>query len=570
MHITKLLKVINGQRKKQYTALYGEMTLEWNSTSSVSFRLNSLLGNELYIDWDDDSLQEEEHFETTGSLQTLSHSYSNSRERSVKVRGSGIYVMSSLYITDRSDFKAFPLTAEKCTKLPNLQIINFSKCYYFSWTETPDWALVPKLINFNMQYCSAMRDFPFEGTETRPYNLQILDLYQSGLSSLMITDYEKLTTINLQNMNAGPLYDVNLSGCSNLKEIQFDECEHVSGINLNQCHSLASCDFTRLYKAKEIHLENCSSLIAPYFYRLGRNLPDDAEKYCTITWNNNIALSGVNFEDSYQTLESFPSPEAAPNIVSAYLYRPYAMSGDMDISQYTNLSTFIMRGASHVKNFISQGNRKIYNIECYQNYELERINIQNCPSLYKVYAYQDYNNNKLEYFTLKNCANLNEANFESATLDYGFELMQCPKLSILYLSYLRAANVTVEDLPKLGELYVRGNGDVSYLAKLNVKNCPNLYRINVRDNRYSLTDIIVESCPRTDLSIDLGYDYSITNLQLSGLGMNQSRMNDVLNYVYNYSPNNAGYITFANNINNYVPSESYVTQLVNKGWTIDF
>lgn len=415
-----------------------------------------------------------------------------------------------------------------------------------------------------------MKKFPFEGQGTRPYNLQILDFYQSGLSSLMITDYEKLTTINLQNVNTGPLYNVNLSGCSNLKEIKFDSCEHLSGINLNQCHSLISGNFTGLYKAKEIHLENCSSLIAPYFYRLGRNLPDDAEKYCTITWNNNIALSGVNFEDSYQTLESFPSPEAAPNIVSAYLYRPYAMSGDMDISQYTNLSTFIMRGASHVKNFISQGNRKIYNIECYQNYELERINIQNCPSLYRIHGYQDYDNNKLEYFTLKNCANLYEANFESARLDYGFELSQCPKLERLYLRYQRSANVTIENLPMLYELDVRGNGNESYLTKLYVNNCPNLYRIYARDNNYTLTDIIVENCTRSDLNIDLSYNYAMTNLQLSGLGMNQSRMNDVLNYVYNYSPNNAGYITFANNINNYVPSESYVTQLVNKGWTIDF
>lgn len=131
MHITKFLNVINGQRKKQYIALYGEMTLEWNSTSSVSFRINALLGNELYIEWDDDSLPEEELFETTGSLQTLSHSYSNSRERSVKIRGSGIYVMSALYITDKSDFKAFPITSEKCTKMPNLQIVNFQRMHKF-------------------------------------------------------------------------------------------------------------------------------------------------------------------------------------------------------------------------------------------------------------------------------------------------------------------------------------------------------------------------------------------------------------------------------------------------------
>lgn len=127
MHITKVLNIINGQRKKQYTALYGEMTLEWNSTSSVSFRINALLGNELYIEWDDDDLTEEELFETTGSGQTLSHSYSNNRERSIKVRGSGIYVMSALYVNDRNDFKAFPITAEKCTRMPNLQIVNFQR-----------------------------------------------------------------------------------------------------------------------------------------------------------------------------------------------------------------------------------------------------------------------------------------------------------------------------------------------------------------------------------------------------------------------------------------------------------
>ena len=544
------------------------MTLEWNSTSSVGFSINALLGNELYIDWDDDSLTEEERFETIGSNQSFTHNYSNSRERSIKIRGSGIYVMSHLYVLDKNTFKAFPITSEKCTKMPNLQYINFNGCQNFSWLEAPDWTLVPKLSNINMQYCYSMKEFPFEGQGTRPINLQILNFYESGLSSLIITDYEKLTTINLQNMNTGPLYDVNLSGCSNLKEIQFDNCKHVSGINLNQCHSLTSCNFTGLYQAKEIHLENCSSLIAPYFYRLGRNLPDNTEKYCTITWNNNIALSGVNFEDSYQTLESFPSPESAPNIVSAYLYRPYAMSGDMDISPYTNLSTFFMINSDHVKNFICQGNRKIYNIECYQNYGMERINIQNCPSLYALKAYQDRSNNKLEYFTLKNCVNLYEANFESARLDYGFELMQCPKLERLYLRYQRSANVTIENLPMLYELDVRGNGNESYLAKLYVNNCPNLYRIYARDNNYTLTDIIVENCTRSDLNIDLNYDYALSNIQLSGLGMSQSRMNDVLNYVYNYSPNNAGYITFEDNVNNYKPSENNVTQLINKGWTI--
>ena len=49
-----------------------------------------------------------------------------------------------------------------------------------------------------------MKEFPFEGQGTRPINLQILNFYESGLSSLVITDYEKLTTINLQNMNTGP------------------------------------------------------------------------------------------------------------------------------------------------------------------------------------------------------------------------------------------------------------------------------------------------------------------------------------------------------------------------------
>lgn len=413
-----------------------------------------------------------------------------------------------------------------------------------------------------------MKEFPFEGQGTRPINLQILNFYESGLSSLIITDYDKIKNIDIYNNNRTPLYTVNLSGCSNLNELRVESCSYLSGLNLSNCMALPSANFYSLNRLKELSLYNCSSMTDARFIDIGDSLPNDEYKYTTINWGNNTSLSGVLFEDSYQTLESFPSPESAPNIVSAYLYRTYAMSGDMDISPYTNLSTFFMRGASHVKNFISQGNRKIYNIECYQNYELERINIQNCPSLYKLSAYQDRSNNKLEYFTLKNCANLYEANFESARLDYGFELMQCPKLERLHLSYLQAANATIEDLPKLAELYVRGNGDVSYLAKLNVKNCPNLYRINVRDNKYSLTDIIVENCPRSDLDIDLSYNYAMTNLQLSGLGMSQSRMNDVLNYVYNYSPNNAGYITFEDNVNNYVPSESYVTKLVNKGWTI--
>ena len=169
---------------------------------------------------------------------------------------------------------------------------------------------------------------------------------------------------------------------------------------------------------------------------------------------------------------------------------------------------------------------------------------------------------------MKNCVNLYEANFESARLDYGFELSQCPKLERLYINYQRSANVTIEDLPMLSELNIRGNGNESYLAKLYVNNCPNLYRIYARDNNYTLTDIVVENCTRSDLSIDLSYDYALSNIQLSGLGMTQSRMNDVLNYVYNYSPNNAGYITFEDNINNYKPSESNVTQLINKGWTI--
>ena len=350
--------------------------------------------------------------------------------------------------------------------------------------------------------------------------------------------------------------------------MQQNRCSYLSGLNLANCSSLLSANFYYLNRLKELNLANCTGLTAARFIDMGEDLPDDEYKYTTIKWGNNTSLSGVLFEDSYQTTESFPSVEAAPGLISAYIYRPYAMSGDLDISPYTNLSTFFMRYSDHVKNFICQGNRKIYNIECYRNYGMERINIQNCPSLYALQAYQDRSNNKLEYFTLKNCVNLYEANFESARLDYGFELSQCPKLERLYLRYQRSANVTIENLPMLYELDVRGNGNESYLAKLYVNNCPNLYRIYARDNNYTLTDIIVENCTRSDLNIDLSYNYAMTNLQLSGLGMTQSRMNDVLNYVYNYSPNNAGYITFEDNVNNYKPSESNVTQLINKGWTI--
>lgn len=544
------------------------MTLEWNSTSSVGFSINALLGNELYIDWDDDSLTEEERFETIGSNQSFTHNYSNSRERSVKIRGSGIYVMSHLYVLDKNTFKAFPITSEKCTKMPNLQYINFNGCQNFSWLEAPDWTLVPKLSNINMQYCYSMKEFPFEGQGTRPINLQILNFYESGLSSLIITDYDKIKNIDIYNNNRTPLYTVNLSGCSNLNELRVESCSYLSGLNLSNCMALPSANFYRLNRLKELSLYNCSSMTAARFIDMGEDLPDDEYKYTTIKWGNNTSLSGVLFEDSYQTTESFPSVEAAPGLISAYIYRPYAMSGDLDISPYTNLSTFFMRNSDHVKNFICQGNRKIYNIECYQNYGMERINIQNCPSLYELTAYQDRSNNKLEYFTLKNCVNLYEANFESARLDYGFELSQCPKLERLYLRYQRSANVTIENLPMLYELDVRGNGNESYLAKLYVNNCPNLYRIYARDNNYTLTDIIVENCTRSDLNIDLNYDYALSNIQLSGLGMTQSRMNDVLNYVYNYSPNNAGYITFEDNVNNYKPSESNVTQLINKGWTI--
>jgi len=569
MHITKLINIINGQRKKQYTALYGEMTLEWNSTSDVSFRINALLGNELKINWDDDSLTDEELFETTGSIQTLSHSYSDSRERSVTIKGSGIYVMTALYVNDRNDFKSFPITAEKCTRMPNLQLVNFSGCANYKWLETPDWTLVPKLNNFNMQNCYAMRDFPFEGTGTRPANLEIINFYRSGLSSLVITDYNKLKSINLYDNDNGPLYMANLSGCSNLNDFNINGCDNLSSFNLANCSSLISGEFYNLYRTKEINLENCSKMSTARFKDLGYYLPDDEFKYSTIKWENNVSLSGVYFRGCYHTSESFPSEDAAPGLISAYLEYPYAMSGDINISQYTNLSTFFMRYATKVKNLICQGNRKIYNIECRENYGMERMNIQNCPSLYGVYGYQDSDNNKLEYFTIKNCASLYEANFDNTRLDYGFEITQCPKLERLYLNHTRLVNATIEDLPKLYEFNMSGNGNNSYLTKIHVNNCPNLYRIYARENNYSLSEVKVENCPRSDLNIDLSYNYALTNLQLSGLGMDQRRMNDVLNYVYNYSANNAGYITFANNINNYVPSESNITQLTAKGWTID-
>ena len=421
-----------------------------------------------------------------------------------------------------------------------------------------------------MQYCYSMKEFPFEGQGTRPNNLQILNFCESGLSSLVITDYDKLKTIDLYGNNRAPLYVANLSGCSNLNDFRIEYCHYISGLNLANCSSLPSANFSDLYRLRELNLENCSSMAAARFDDLGEDLPNDEYKYTTIKWGNNASLSGVYFVDCYHTLESFPPVEAAPGLISAYISSPYAMSGDMDISSYTNLSTFFMRYDTHIKNFICQGNRKIYNIECYGNYGIERFNIQNCPSLYKLDAYQDLDNNKMEYFTLKNCANLHQANFESARLDYGFELTQCPKLETLHLSYSRLTNITIENLPMLYDLNVRGNGNESYLAKLYVSNCPELNNINARDNRYTLTEIKVENCLRSSMSIDLSYDYALSNIQLSGLGMSQSRMNNVLDYVYDYSANNAGYITFENNINNYVPSESYVSQLVAKGWTIDY
>ncbi len=52
------------------------------------------------------------------------------------------------------------------------------------------------------------------------------------------------------------------------------------------------------------------------------------------------------------------------------------------------------------------------------------------------------------------------------------------------------------------------------MRKRNIVNCPNLYRIYARDNNYTLTDIIVENCTRSDLNIDLNYDYALSNIQL--------------------------------------------------------
>lgn len=568
MHISQMAKVLTGQRKKEYEPLDGFFTLKWVSTSSVNFIITSLAGNKLYVNWDDDNdLTAEEEFITTGSTQTLSHSYSNNRERSVKVRGSGVYVMTRFQCSDNSYLSGFPFDSENCSMLPNLKQLYLYSNSYFQWDEDANWSLLPKLNTIDIQSNGRLSGFSVIDpniSDNYPTNLNTLYIQRTQLSGITIRNYEPIKNIALSGMSSLKYCD--LEGCSNIREIMFRN-DSLTSANLKNCSGLTSAYFRDAYRLNNISFESCNSLHTARLHSL--NYYGEEDDFI-INWDGCDSLTGVFIADS-KSQSVFPAPSATPNIkVLSGVNISGGLNEEFKLNDYSSLTGVSFESIYGLKNLYCSGNRSLVSARFYRLYELDNLEFENCTQLSSLNFYgTDYDGygtyKDLEYIKLMNCPRLGYVALECCDLSYGYDIEDCNALSSLYMNYTNIKNAYINNFPNLQYLYLQGNGEYSKLNKVYIENCPILRQVYIRDNRYSLTDFYIKDCNNYYLDIENRYCYSLNKITFENVGMYVSDINDFLYYLNEYSGSNAGQLNFINTT--YLPSGTYISNLTDKGWT---
>lgn len=611
MHITQMMKILNGQRASDYKQLYSEITLQWNSTNNITFYIYSFLGNTIQIDWDDDSV-ENTIINTTGNRQTISKSFNTSKQRSITLKGSGVYTLTQLHINN-SYFKCMPIIDEKCMQLPNLTTLNFSDSQYFEWSTIPKWSLVPKLTTLNLADCyRKMNYLPLDDKNNRPERLQSLNLnYTKSLSGVNLADFTSLKNINITQV--GDNYsnfrgDIILSGCTNLVSAYINSCNYVSGYYFNDCQNLkilnfnnqsdSSCEYGQI-----LDITNDTALTGLSLYGFGDAIPASA----------NVELKrGNNPNYVYQWMQQcefnigiMPDYNKTPNLSSLTWSNMYRAAGQLNFSDFTNLKEVSFTNCydyygnqNLLSSIICNNNRSLSSVYMYQCYNITEAEFQNCTQLYDLEINgNDYNYNvglpsgNLQEAIIKNNPKLYDLNLNYNTLTYGLTLEGCPNLYQLDLEYTQLRKLSLQDTPNLYRINIEADENFqSKLTQVNITNCGqnsemqiyirqinSIKTINI-DNYYDLYKIyFTDNESLTKLIMRNGTDEQFYYFRIGGSNINYfdftnnnfstSNMNEILDSV-NQSEVENGKIIFTGNQYGYIPDYDYISPLLDKGWEI--
>jgi hypothetical protein len=559
-----MAKVLTGQRKKEYESLDGFFTFTISQTSSVYFNITALIGNTLFIDWDDeDNPDVEEEFTTTGVSQRLSHNYSNSnRERTIRIHGSGVYVMSIFNVSGFRNIKDFPFNSENCSMLPNLKQLLLTDSDYFHWDEDCDWSLLPKINVIDLQSCDNLSGFSMidpEVDENYPAALSSLIINNTPLTGITIRNYPPLRNITISGRSELKYCD--LEGCTNLRTIYFNDNYELVSANFKNCSGMISSYFDDVYRLNNISFEGCTSMISANLNDV--NAYGTAEDF-NINWTGCNSLKDLKLYN-IKGKDILPSPEDAPSLsILSARYISGGISGDLELNGYNSISSIFFEYVDDLKNINCLGNRSIVSGRFISCKDLENATFENCTKLSGITFETSSEWNELEYLKVRNCINLKQIITNYCGLEYGFEITQCNALSALYMNYTNLRSFYLSGFENLMYLELYGN-DNSSLSKFEIEDCNRLESVRVENNKYSLTEIKVTNCRYSSLYIDADYCYSINKVTLNGLNTSTSRMNDLLYDLKQYSFNNAGEINISNC--SYLPSGNYITDLTNNGWT---
>ena len=564
MHISQIAKVLTGQRKKAYESLDGHFTFTVSPVSEVYFNITSLIGNTLFINWDDENNPNEEEIATTGVSQRISHTYSSSdRERTIRIHGSGVYVMSIFNVSGFRNIKDFPFNSENCSILHNLKQLLLADSDYFHWDENCDWSLLPKINVIDLQSCNNLSGFSTidpNVSDNYPAALSTLILSDTTLSSLTIKNYPHLRNISISGINELKYCD--LEGCTNLKDIYLNNNIGLTSANFKNCSSMLSSYMYRVLDLNNVSFEGCTSMLSATFRTMNtKKTTEDFE----INWSGCDSLKNIRLDEVY-CKNVLPTPEETPNleILSAKMISG-GISGDIDLNGYNSLKSISFNAVFGLKNISCIGNRTLTSGYFGRCDDLERASFENCTKLSGISFAGDSTHNSLEYMKIRNCPSLRSIKTSENNLYYGCDITQCDNLSDVNMYHTNLKSFYLSGLPNLQNLYLEGKNENSSLSKVEIDNCERLNNVVLYKNYHSLNEVKISNCPKNDLKFNLTYCYGINKVTLNALGTQTSKMNDLLSQIKEYSLNNAGEINIINCT--YLPSGNYITDLTNNGWT---
>lgn len=621
MHISQMMKILNGQRAEQYQNLYSEFSMIW-SGSSIQFYVVSLLGNTIQVDWGEDGIQPT-IISTSGGRQIISMNYDSSLTRLITLKGSGVYTLKQLIVNDTYDFRQLVFPDYQSYSLANLQVIDFRNCRYYSGIQQPvDWRVVPKLKKIIYDDCyESLSSTQLEDKDNRPISLQYLSLNDTNhISDIYLSDFQSLKSVSLVgvgNSVSNLSGEMNLSGCPNLISAYVRDCRYVSGFYFNDCPSLKGINFNGtsnagLYSGLVLDISNDTSLTGLYLASFGNNYNYYPQYNIKLIKKNNSSYTREYLSEVYFNDGIWPDYQTTPNLKNLQWNNIYNCSGEFNISNFTNLTDVTLNqcydryktGMPGITDIICNNNRALSAFEMYYCHGVENISFQNCSKLYRLYANGGtWNSNtgqpsgQISNAIIKNNPVLNQLNLSYNTLKYNLELEQCYNIHNLELNYTQLQTLELSDITNLYRIYCQADTRFdSPLKQIKISNC---YRTNSYTSYYfyrlnTLKSIVLDGYTNFDylqfyenpslqkISVlngtDDGWSYpyymiqnnpSLNYLDFSNNKFSKSFMHNIIDAIINYAQLEGGTVIFSGNQYGYKPDSTYIDNLQSsKGWTV--